>query len=518
MAVPGIGAVFVVVFLLMPAGTAGQSLVYDALGTVTVGIACISLRRRRPGGALPWILLVAGQTSFVVGDIIWTAFQALGQDPFPSTADGAYLLGYPLMAVGLLVAIRRRITGGDRAGLLDAAILTTGTSVAWWAFVLGPQAAFADPEPVAFIISLAYPIGDLLLIGMALGLAMTPGARSLSFRLLMLNLAILLVGDLAFGLQSMQGTYVDGSWVDIIWMVGYVSFAAAISHPSMESVFEPRPVAVTMLSPIRLLLLGLAMLVGPAILTIGHTDADAIVFVVAGASATVSVLVLARLAGMVRLLGQDIERRKSLEELLSFQAFHDPLTGLANRRRFMARVAEALSGGSGAATLFVDLDDFKHINDNLGHDAGDALLAAVGRRIAASIRPTDLASRLGGDEFAVLLLATESAEEAALVAERLLETLSAPVEIAGRLVRITASIGVARCEPSETIGVDGLLRRADVAMYHAKALGKHRAAVYRPDLLPAPATVRKGVSGDNPPDGRPVLGGLSAGGRELPAV
>ena len=219
----------------------------------------------------------------------------------------------------------------------------------------------------------------------------------------MANLVALLVGDLVFGLQSVDGTYVDGGLLDGVWLLGYILFGAAALHPTMAGVFDPRPIAVALLGPIRLALLGGAMLVGPVLLAIGQTGADSLVFVVGGATAVVSILVLTRLAGMVGHLESDIERRTVLEAQLSYQAFHDPLTGLANRRRFIEAVGASIAARTGTAVLFLDLDDFKHVNDEMGHDAGDALLQAVGARLTRAIRPGDVGCRIGGDEFAVLL-------------------------------------------------------------------------------------------------------------------
>ena len=484
-----LGAALLVVFYLLPAASIEQSVVYDLIGIAAIGGAFVGLLVHRPAGWQPWLFLAAGQLAFVLGDIMWTIYDMQGIDTYPSMADVSYLLGYPLSAVGLLLAIRRRVTGGDRAGLLDAAILTTGAAVVWWAFVLGPLAAFADPEPVSFAISVAYPLGDLLLIGMAMGLIMTPGARSASFRLLVASLILMLAADLVFGLQSLDESYVSGTWLDAVWLLAYLTFGAAASHPTMAEVFEPRPVSVTLLGPVRLVLLGVAMLVGPALLALGRSEDGGISVVVAGATATLSVLVLIRLAGMVGILARDIERREVLERQLSFQAFHDPLTGLANRRRFMEAVGSALATGNGTAALFLDLDDFKHVNDNMGHDAGDALLQAIGDRIVATVRPQDLACRLGGDEFAILLPETDRLEDAEAVASRLLEALSVPVLIEGVDVRVTASVGVSIRRAGEPMSVDDLLRRSDVAMYHAKARGKHRLASYATELeAPASAT------------------------------
>jgi diguanylate cyclase (GGDEF)-like protein len=488
LAVPVFGALLVILFFALPTGAVEQSAVYDLIGLLVVGISLFGIWLHRPAGWQPWVILALGQLAFVVGDIIWTTYAALGEDPFPSAADVAYLAGYPLLAVGLGIAIRRRVSGGDRAGLLDGAILATGAVIVWWAFVLGPLVAATDPDPLSFAISIAYPIGDLLLIGMALGLVMTPGARSPSFRLLVANLVALLIGDLVFGLQSLDGTYVDGGLLDGVWVIAYLLFATAATHPSMAVVFEPRPVAVALLSPIRIVLLGGAMLVGPALLAIDQGSGDSVILIVAGATAVLSILVLIRLAGMVGHLARDIERRTVLEAQLSFQAFHDPLTGLANRRRFIAEVGDSIAARTGTAVLFLDLDDFKHVNDNMGHDAGDALLTAVGHRLVSAIRPDDLGCRIGGDEFAVLLPDTPIVADAEAVAGRLLESLGAPITIEGHELVVPASIGVALAAAGERVAVDELLRRADVAMYHAKAQGKNRMATHsaRLEVPPEP--------------------------------
>jgi diguanylate cyclase (GGDEF)-like protein/PAS domain S-box-containing protein len=173
----------------------------------------------------------------------------------------------------------------------------------------------------------------------------------------------------------------------------------------------------------------------------------------------------------------DVTARMEAEEQLRHQAFHDPLTGLANRALFTDRVEHALVLRGGVAVVFLDLDDFKAVNDSLGHLAGDALLQAVALRLTGALRPGDTIARLGGDEFAVLFEEAGAAVSAADVAERVIAALQEAFDLDGREVFVTASIGIGVGEDAEE-----LLRSADVAMYRAKASGKAQYVVYAPKM------------------------------------
>ncbi len=169
-----------------------------------------------------------------------------------------------------------------------------------------------------------------------------------------------------------------------------------------------------------------------------------------------------------------------LKERMRHQAFHDILTGLPNRALFTEKVEAAIGRGDGAAVvLFLDLDDFKSINDTIGHAAGDEVLAEVGRRVQRSIRPGDTAARLGGDEFAVLLESSDR-HGSAVVAESLLDALCRPLTLGGREARVRCSVGIAPASSAKT--TSELLQNADVAMYCAKSLGKHCFAHYEPKM------------------------------------
>jgi diguanylate cyclase (GGDEF)-like protein/PAS domain S-box-containing protein len=181
---------------------------------------------------------------------------------------------------------------------------------------------------------------------------------------------------------------------------------------------------------------------------------------------------------------RDISERKALEEQLRQLAFHDPLTLLANRNLFRDRVQHALTlaqrGRSRVAVMFLDLDNFKNINDSLGHDAGDRLLQAVAQRVVQTTRSSDTVARLGGDEFAVLLEGVTANGEVERLADALIEALDLPFALDGREVPVGASVGVA-FSSAET-GAEALLSNADIAMYHAKAAGKKRHATFQPQM------------------------------------
>ena len=190
-------------------------------------------------------------------------------------------------------------------------------------------------------------------------------------------------------------------------------------------------------------------------------------------------------------LEQSLAELSRLKEELRYQAYHDPLTGLANRSLFLERVDEAIDAGVAAtgaptgsapipAVLFLDLDNFKDVNDSLGHAAGDRLLVAVADRVRSCIRTGDIAARLGGDEFAILLHDDPRLGNALTVATRILGAFAASFPVEGQDLRVTASIGIASRQLGEL--ADDLLRNADVAMYTAKHSGKHRFSVFEPGM------------------------------------
>jgi diguanylate cyclase (GGDEF)-like protein/PAS domain S-box-containing protein len=189
----------------------------------------------------------------------------------------------------------------------------------------------------------------------------------------------------------------------------------------------------------------------------------------------------------VRMLGSimDVSDRKSLEDQLTHQALHDPLTKIANRALFKDRVDHALTklvrSSCSLAVLFLDLDNFKGINDSLGHATGDKLLVAAAERLQNCLRSSDTAARLGGDEFAILVESMFRTDEAVMIAERILSVFNEPFIIDGKAIYVGTSIGIAVSSP-DTPTSEEMLRNADLAMYKAKAEGKGNYVVFEPKM------------------------------------
>ena len=300
-------------------------------------------------------------------------------------------------------------------------------------------------------------------------------------------------------LAAADGIYVwsaaTGSGVslaDVAWVSGYLTIAlAALDYP--QPVRVPR--VVTRIAPsLRRAALPLAvaaLAVGVQLaLTVTGAERDAFLSVVT--LVTIG-LVLARYLTTLReneeltaSLEEKIGELTAREQQLSHQAFHDPLTGLANRRVFTDRVEHALARSSRTgdltAVLFVDLDDFKTVNDSLGHAAGDRLLTLVAERLRGCVRPGDTVARLGGDEFGVLLEEMEGPDHAANVAERILESLDVAFPLDGRQVFTRASVGVATADPVTGARGAELLSDADVALYAAKGAGKSTFREFERDM------------------------------------
>jgi diguanylate cyclase (GGDEF)-like protein/PAS domain S-box-containing protein len=745
-------------YLFAP-GLSGNGPLINFLGLTGVLAIVAGIRMHKPAAQAAWWLFAAGQFLFFSGDLYTYSYpKLLGVDVgFPSIGDALYLLVYPVLMAGLFILVRRRSPRPDRAALIDALILTIGIGLLSWVFLIAPNVHLENLSLLANAVSVAYPLGDVLLLAAAIRLAVDAGKRSPAFWLLVSSIVCLMATDSAYNFALLKDTYNHQLIYDAGWIFYYLLWGAAALHPSMRSLEEPAADSRTPLTPLRLTLLGAACLIAPGIrLAQSLGNPDVLVLIVA--SAVLFLLVVVRMAGLVRqearvvsreralrgagvelvaaaghdqvataaisavhrLLGaeppvrlvliaqnqavveassdgatgglvgdgtrdwlsngsgslrvlhsdppayvrgdlrlpegqttmvapltvrgavrgalvvsspesvtrdladalgalatqvslavegaslaadlhrrqgearfrslvahasdlitvldgegivtyqspsiervlgyrshevegrrfdrllvesdrpllaqliavdgpgeaeghtiecsvlhrdgtpltfevqhtdllhdehvhgivlnsRDVSERKAFEEQLAHQAFHDPVTKLANRALFSDRVEHALMrstrGVPEIAVMFIDLDDFKTVNDSLGHTAGDEVLQEVGRRLKIAVRPTDTVARFGGDEFAVLLDGVDGSAEAADAASRILRALELPIEIDGKNVVPRASVGICLVgEDLETPEATELLRNADVAMYMAKRDSKGSYRVFEPTM------------------------------------
>src|SRR4051812_29493129 len=717
------GALMTGAYLWAP-GLKGSGPLFNLLGLAPVLAIFAGMRLHRPASKAPWWCFAAGMALFWLGDLYTYSYPILiGHDvPFPSPGDGAYLAVYPALMLGLLLLVRRRNPETDRAGVIDSVIMTLGLSLLSWVALIAPYLHDGELGLIGKLTSVAYPLGDVVLLAAAIRLSVDAGRRQASFYLLAAGIVALLVTDFLYGLFILHGNYHHQAGFDAGWIAFYLLFGASVLHPSMRGLQEPVAGHESRLTPVRLALLTAASLVAPAIELLSQQTSD--LQVVIAASAVLFGFVVARMAGLVlaqqrsaerertlggagsalvsattreqigmagedaarrlagedasvlvvrgemaysagtgwplpaaaaRMLseaagqavatldeatclalhlplgrrralvhalgsrdelesllvvagpaveqsgvrralhglgvqielalesaalaeeihrragegrlsalvqhsndliavldadgavvyqspsvervlgdapiaallpaqlldavpagqtavvecalaerefevqltnlledervrgivlnGRDVSERRAFERQLEHQAFHDPVTGLANRALFGERVRHAVARArreeSALAVVFIDLDDFKTINDGLGHAAGDAVLRTVAERLATSVRASDTAARFGGDEFAVLLEDLSGAQEAADGAERLLAALGEPLTIDGKEIAVRASLGISVAEGGDA---EELLRDADAAMHIAKRDGRGGYRLFEPDM------------------------------------
>ena len=729
----GVGALLTAGYFLLPP-LKGSGPVMNLLGLSAVLAILAGVRLHRPRSTAPWAFFALGFLLFWSGDLYTYSYPLLlGRDvPFPSLGDGAYILVYPVLMAGLLLLIRRRTARGDHGGVIDGLILTVGLALPQWIALMAPYVHDTELSTVAKLVSIAYPLGDVLLLAAAIRLALDSGRRAPAFYLLSSSIVLLLVTDFVYGLLILHGTYDHQLWLDVGWIGFYVLWGAAALHPSMAALEQRSAPRNSMLTRFRLALLTCASLAAPVISLIHDIQRDDLdMAIVTLASIALFGLVVTRMAGLVRqqerslerermlssagaalvgaaeraeihqvavdsarslagedataqlctlveggrlellaaageeapavaprsvpgsdvatvieitprrgaqkrllvtgrarrapaveaalralatqvalaldsialteevhrrrsearfgslvqhssdlitvlgpdgeiayqspsvervlgytpeqvtgrrfeelveagdrgrlarlitsgaaddtnnaqaiecvlihrdggtrqfeilmtnllddehvggivLNSRDVSERKAFEEQLAHQAFHDGVTGLANRALFTERVRHALARSRreerGLAVIFLDLDDFKTINDSLGHAAGDEVLQEVARRLDQSIRGADTAARFGGDEFAVLLEDVAHSQEAADAAERILDALALPFVAGHKELALRGSLGISVAEHATPADAEEMIRDADAAMYIAKRDGKGGYRLFEPAM------------------------------------
>ncbi|HET8980084.1 MAG TPA: EAL domain-containing protein [Solirubrobacteraceae bacterium] len=756
-----LGAAAGALYLFVPP-LRGNGALADCLGLYALAAVVSGVRMHRPRARSAWWLFVGGLALLWLGEFYTHSVGGLLgiRVRFPSVADGFGLLMYPVVIAGVALLVRRRNQRADGPGAVDALIMTLGLGLVSATVLIAPYLHGRGVGTAPQLVAIGYSLGDTLLVGAGIRLAVDGGKRRPAFYLLIAGMVAMFVGNDLHGVLMLHHAYRHQAWVDAGWLLFLLCWGSAALHPSMRELAEPEAERQPRLTSLRLFLLAAATLVGPTVaaLKVGPLHKWDLLFTLT-ASILLFGLVLGRMAGLLRarersaareralsaaggllvaatapqeiiiatlqavadfgeeaiearlcrlgrdqdgviaidhrgalgewtiskevaallqdrdagtvsalpayardqlrlpeldapvmglelrpggaanpmlmlvvsgeavgeqetryalrtlahqvalalgsaelaeevhrqasesrfstlvqnstdlitvlaadntilyqspsiervlgytaeevigrsfedllhpdeqgrmlrrltdgagatgrpeviecllqdkdgdlrhyeilhtdllsdpavggivLNGRDISERKKFEEQLAHQAFHDPVTHLANRALFNERVrhavARTLREGVGMAVLFVDLDDFKTVNDSLGHAAGDRVLIEAAQRISASVRAADTAARFGGDEFAILLEDVNDLQHAAETAQRVLDALSRPIQLEHNTLTVRASLGISVAEPGKPTDADEMIRNADAAMYIAKSDGKAGYRIFEPAM------------------------------------
>jgi diguanylate cyclase len=471
----GASTLVAALYFVIPRSSLSKLVLYNGVGLMSVLAILVGIRMNKPAHARSWRLISVGAGCFLSGDICYYILEAVQKTtPFPSPADALYLSMYPMVIAGLIGLLRRASPTRDWAGVVDAGMIAVATFAVLVVLFMDRYLADKSLSFGGQLISIAYPVMDVALIAVAARLVGTLHIRRSPYALLSGGLFSLLIADTIYGVLNSAGTFKTGGLADVFWLGFYILIGVAALRPELE--IEPRVRAVKAgITRLRLGLLSLTVVTVPVINLVWGKPIDKVLLNVA--ATVMFLLVLIRMTGLMAVVQRD--ERRALHA-----ARHDALTGLANRVLFGERVEHVVrkKAKGVVAVLFVDLDDFKVVNDSLGHQVGDELLVVVSERLKACVREVDMVARLSGDEFAILLESAVDRQDAIGVAERVQNSIAEPIAAGGREVMITASVGIS-VERREDVEQGGeLLRSADVAMYHAKRKGKGRFEFFDPGM------------------------------------
>jgi diguanylate cyclase len=441
---------------------------------------CAALAARSAAGRqrAAWICLTIGLVGWVAGDVISDYYELVlrQESPFPSWADVGYLL-FPVGACLALVLFPTGYSKQSRARVvLDGLIIAGALFEVSWVLVLESVYRAGGESAFALGVSLAYPMSDIVVVTVALLILGRAQTRHRTTLILLLAGNVLnALSDSAFLFLAGNENSNGGSLMDIGWFAALLALSAAAlvsrQAPHTEENEAEVPSRASMWMPYPPL--ALAVLVCLPKFTPMPGLSPILV--------TSALLVFVVLARQFIVVGQN----RRLMATVADQALRDPLTGLANRALFNDRLTHAIQlhqrDNQSVSVLSLDLDDFKLVNDSLGHPAGDALLVLAAERILACVRTGDTVARLGGDEFAVVM--EGQPEHSRLVAHRVAHVFDEPIPIDGHDLILRPSIGLAVASVDHPdISADELLKQADIAMYSAKRSRTGGVHTFTPDM------------------------------------
>jgi diguanylate cyclase (GGDEF)-like protein len=366
---------------------------HNVLMLVAAGVV-IARVVRVPRERLAWSCFAVALVTYAAGEITWNlAYSGLDEPPYPSVADALWLAFYPACYVGMVLLVRSRVREFHASLWLDGVIAGAVVAAFGAAAIFPTMLEATEGAPGAVATTLAYPLGDLVLMGVAVGvIALTGWRPGPGWLLLAAGLALNGVADAIYGYQSATGTWVDGSLYDALFPAAALLMAWAAWQPSRTT---------------EIVLEGWRTFVFPVVFMVAAVGLTG-VGLLAGITPLASVLLIVTAVLAVARFALTFGEYLRMLGVSRAEATTDPLTGLPNRRALMRDLPLAVETATLAqprALVLFDLDGFKRYNDTFGHPAGDALLARLAEGLRTTVRPFGEAYRLGGDEFCVLVAA-----------------------------------------------------------------------------------------------------------------
>jgi diguanylate cyclase (GGDEF)-like protein len=428
------------------------------------GVAVLSRAARREG-RVPWILLGTGLVLYASGNVYYNlAFADVAFPPFPSAADAVWLSLYPLAFAALATLMHGRFRNVTAAVWLDGVIGGGVVAATVAAVVFNPVFGMTAAGGAASIARLAYPVGDLVMVGVVIAVWSVTGRRlSPLWASLGLGFGLLAIGDSAYVVQAAHGTWAPGNGLDYPYALGTMLIAAAA--------WLPAPAGRTRENERTGVRLPVAC--GLAALTLTS------VAVLVGLNPLATVLSLITMLAVVMRLASTLARVNGQSRELAALAAADPLTGLPNHRTVHEQLARELKRAKGIAAplsvVALDIDHFKSLNDTYGHTEGDTALQAIAEVLSQQVSGRQMVGRVGGEEFVLVLPETEAATAFA-IAERCRAALT---DLCVHGKGLSCSAGVASF-PADDEGGTRLLEVADGALYWAKRSGRAQTRRYDP--------------------------------------
>ncbi|KUI24529.1 diguanylate phosphodiesterase [Mycobacterium sp. IS-1496] len=475
-AASGVGAVLLTIWLVggLPGAKAADNIGVAVFAGYAVVCAVLAARASTGRFRNVWICFAIAFGGWTAGEIVF-GYQdlVLGRTAFPSPADIGFIL-CPIFSCLALMQWPSRTAGHSRVRLLlDGLIFALSLLLLAWVLVLRNVYESFREDKVAVSLALAYPLLDVVVLAVAGFVLVRAGPwRRLPLILLTTSAALLTLSDIAFAWLTTQGTYAAVFPIDVGWVAGTVLFGAAAllsrGVPPTPDAVPPVPTSISLWLPY------LPLLVGGTVATVVVLD---------GVLRAIVIVVIVAIC--LRQFLASWENRR-LMRMVADLALRDPLTGLANLALFNDRLAHAMQlrerDPRAVAVLSLDLNDFKVVNDSLGHSAGNDMLVQVANRLLACVRPGDTVARVGGDEFAVLI--EDRVDHSLEIAHRVVESFDTPFSVDGESLLMRPSVGLAVAAPDDDPDPSGeqLFKRADAAMYAAKRSRTDGVHVYSPEM------------------------------------